>query len=129
MSSSGEQQYSNLGSNPNPGDDDDTLSTRRLLNWAIQVAMAMDFLASKKVSSIYTLSPACDHTFNQESDVKFHSMYDCFQKVIHGDLAARNVLLTSQRIAKITDFGLSRKLYDYSNYVKKNQVCYSDLLR
>ncbi len=41
------------------------------------------------------------------------------KNVIHGDLAARNVLLTTKRIAKITDFGLSRRLYDYTSYIKK----------
>ena len=29
----------------------------------------------------------------------------------HGDLAARNVLLTESLVAKISDFGLSRRLY------------------
>jgi serine/threonine protein kinase len=44
------------------------------------------------------------------------------KKVIHGDLAARNVLLTERLFAKIGDFGLSRQLYEYTNYVKKQQV-------
>lgn len=44
------------------------------------------------------------------------------KNVIHGDLAARNVLLTLSLQAKITDFGLSRQLYDYTNYVKKQQA-------
>ena len=30
----------------------------------------------------------------------------------HGDLAARNVLLTDSLVAKISDFGLSRRLYE-----------------
>ena len=30
----------------------------------------------------------------------------------HGDLAARNILLTDSLIAKISDFGLSRRLYE-----------------
>ena len=30
----------------------------------------------------------------------------------HGDLAARNVLLTDNLVAKISDFGLARRLYE-----------------
>ncbi|CAG7816159.1 unnamed protein product, partial [Allacma fusca] len=44
------------------------------------------------------------------------------KKVIHGDLATRNILLFNGNVAKITDFGLSRKLYDSSIYTKKNQT-------
>ena len=43
-------------------------------------------------------------------------------QVIHGDLAARNVLLADKSVAKIADFGLSRKVYQDSNYKKKTQV-------
>ena len=32
--------------------------------------------------------------------------------VHHGDLAARNILLTESLIAKISDFGLARRLYE-----------------
>ena len=31
--------------------------------------------------------------------------------IYHGDLAARNILLTETLVAKISDFGLSRRLY------------------
>ncbi|CAG7719737.1 unnamed protein product [Allacma fusca] len=44
------------------------------------------------------------------------------KKVIHGDLASRNVLLYTKDRVKITDFGLSRQLLNYENYVKKSQA-------
>jgi serine/threonine protein kinase len=37
------------------------------------------------------------------------------KSIIHGDLALRNVLLTSDGIAKLSDFGLSTHLDESSN--------------
>jgi len=44
------------------------------------------------------------------------------KKVLHGDLAARNVLLDEQKSVKICDFGLSRQLTDNNNYTKQTTV-------
>jgi len=49
-------------------------------------------------------------------------------QVIHGDLAARNVLLGSDFQAKISDFGLSRQLGGSGIYQKKTYVLYVSVL-
>ena len=43
-------------------------------------------------------------------------------KVLHGDLAARNVLLADDGIVKVADFGMARHMYYEGNYHKKGQV-------
>lgn len=42
------------------------------------------------------------------------------QKVLHGDLAARNVLLCEMNVVKICDFGLARSLYKNTGQVQSN---------
>ena len=41
------------------------------------------------------------------------------QQILHGDLAARNVLLAEGGIVKVADFGLARQMEDYE--YKKNE--------
>ena len=43
-------------------------------------------------------------------------------KVIHGDLAARNVLVFNSNVVKIADFGMSKQLYGAGQYTMKKQV-------
>ncbi|XP_071452914.1 vascular endothelial growth factor receptor 1-like [Hetaerina americana] len=42
-------------------------------------------------------------------------------KIVHADLAARNILLADDNIVKISDFGLARNLYKNIDYKKKGQ--------
>lgn len=40
-------------------------------------------------------------------------------KILHGDLAARNILLAEENIIKICDFGLAKSMYNKEYYRKK----------
>ncbi|XP_063699474.1 uncharacterized protein LOC134830049 [Culicoides brevitarsis] len=42
-------------------------------------------------------------------------------KLVHRDLAARNVLVTEGKICKISDFGLTRDIYEDDAYLKKSK--------
>lgn len=44
------------------------------------------------------------------------------KRVIHGDLAARNILLAENNVVKIGDFGLARNVYSNPNYKKTSSV-------
>lgn len=48
--------------------------------------------------------------------------YLASKKVMHGDLALRNVLLADDRVAKVADFGLARQLYNDYDYKKQGKV-------
>jgi len=43
------------------------------------------------------------------------------KKVLHGDLAARNILLCEDNVVKICDFGLARSMYRDNNYKKSGK--------
>ncbi|XP_078051779.1 fibroblast growth factor receptor 4-like [Augochlora pura] len=42
------------------------------------------------------------------------------RRVLHGDLAARNILLADDNVAKICDFGLAKSMYKEEIYKKMN---------
>jgi len=43
------------------------------------------------------------------------------KKIMHGDLAARNILVGENFVAKISDFGLSKQMYYNQDYKKTNR--------
>ena len=43
-------------------------------------------------------------------------------KMVHRDLAARNVLIATHNIVKVSDFGLSRDVYEGDAYLKTSKV-------
>ncbi|XP_050509269.1 vascular endothelial growth factor receptor 1 isoform X2 [Diabrotica virgifera virgifera] len=48
--------------------------------------------------------------------------YLASRKVLHGDLAARNILLSDENIVKICDFGLAKSMYKNDNYKKRGDT-------
>lgn len=74
------------------------------------------------------LSTTNDHRFVLTNDmIKWAKEIACgmehlsSKQVVHADLATRNILLTTDKTAKITDFGLSRRMYNYQNYIKRQK--------
>ncbi|XP_035670955.1 proto-oncogene tyrosine-protein kinase receptor Ret-like [Branchiostoma floridae] len=49
-------------------------------------------------------------------------------KIVHRDIAARNVVISDRKVAKIADFGLSRDVYMSSGYERTNQGGEEELL-
>ncbi|KAI9559073.1 hypothetical protein GHT06_015862 [Daphnia sinensis] len=66
------------------------ISTCDLISWSFQIAHGMEYLVSKQV------------------------------RVLHGDLAARNVLLADDGVVKLADFGMAKKMYYEGNYERKD---------
>ena len=48
----------------------------------------------------------------------------CLYQCIHRDLAARNVLLGKDYVAKVSDYGMARDVYEQLMYKKETQVIY-----
>lgn len=58
-----------------------------------------------------------------------HGMqYLTSQKVLHGDLAARNILLCDDNVVKICDFGLARSMNKCDNNRKTGEVTYIEII-
>lgn len=79
----------------------------------------MEYLASRKVR-FYSVAPLPPSPYI--TNIRVSSF-----QVLHGDLAARNVLLADDYIVKICDFGLAKSMYNSENYQRKKHVsCVSE---
>ncbi|XP_078038596.1 vascular endothelial growth factor receptor 1-like [Augochlora pura] len=68
----------------------------------------------------HNLKPICSQDLLSWSFQVARGMeYLSQRRVLHGDLAARNILLAEDNIVKICDFGLGKTLYKEDNYQKK----------
>lgn len=57
----------------------------------------------------------------------FYLSVSLFFKLVHRDLAARNVLVGSGKVLKISDFGLTRDVYEADTYLKQSKVRYGSM--
>lgn len=86
----------------------DEEQTAKFFRWSMEIADGMEFLANKNVALLK----------NQLVFHDTHILFTCCLQIVHADLATRNILVAANDRLKIADFGLSRRLYDYTHYVK-----------
>jgi len=102
---------------------EDFLKSNRpnFVNWVKYGKLEKPKNSSIEISEQKTLITTLD-LLKWTKDIANGLEYVHSKQVIHGDLAVRNILLSSDLSAKISDFGLSRQILNCSNYVKKTKV-------
>ncbi|OAD57019.1 Proto-oncogene tyrosine-protein kinase receptor Ret, partial [Eufriesea mexicana] len=70
-------------------------------------------------TSVYTVTPRDILSFAWQISKGMAYLADI--KLVHRDLAARNVLLAAEKVCKISDFGLTRDVYEDDAYLKRSK--------
>lgn len=100
---------------PNSGDNDLPLSTSN----SVQPEWRSNYRGDYKGN----IKPICTKDLLAWAFQVSRGMeYLASRKVLHGDLAARNILLADNNVVKICDFGLAKSMYKSDNYKKKGDV-------
>ncbi|XP_067624151.1 vascular endothelial growth factor receptor 1 isoform X3 [Eurosta solidaginis] len=96
-----------------PEDDDNILS-----NNSVQPAWRSNYKPDSTEAMTVTTTDLVSWAFQVARGMDYLSS----RKVLHGDLAARNILLCENNIVKICDFGLARSMYKSENYKKQGEA-------
>uniref|UniRef100_A0A672SU31 receptor protein-tyrosine kinase n=1 Tax=Sinocyclocheilus grahami TaxID=75366 RepID=A0A672SU31_SINGR len=122
---------------PNPAMDYKNINTERIDSGISSTCsdnyLAMRPASSRPTNSVQSSSLDCEQAEDSwplDMDDLLRFSYQVAQGLdfltakncIHRDVAARNVLLTNSRVAKICDFGLARDIMNDSNYVVKGNA-------
>lgn len=101
--------------------DERVLTMGDLISFAWQISRGMQYLAEMKVRATDARCPLCPAQ-PLPTTAGLRVLAASFLQLVHRDLAARNILVAEGRKMKISDFGLSRDVYEEDSYVKKSKV-------
>lgn len=89
-----------------------------LSNNSVQPAWRSNYKTDSTEAMTITTSDLVSWAFQVARGMDYLSS----RKVLHGDLAARNILLCEDNVVKICDFGLARSMYKSENYKKQGEA-------